>query len=907
MSPPRENQRAARLSLNGEWGLSLAGQAGSVRVPGVWERQGYPLDAEGPAVYTREVSIPAEWAGARVFLRFGAVSYYAEALVNGQPAGTHEGLWTSFEFDITGLIRPGQSNHIELRVIKPGDEGDTYPYREVLVGFIPYVSLTFGGPWREVELLAHSAPAWEDVRLSADWRSGQVRLQAAVVDHDAPAPLTATAEVIDRRGEVVRRAEQTLGESGRAVAFELCVDDPALWSPADPALYRLRLRLWRGHGSGEDAGEILAETERRFGFRGLHTAGERLLLNDAPVHVRGILGWGWDPDTLAPTPTDEQIRDEFRRARELGFNLYKLCLYVPPPRLFEIADEEGMLLWLELPLWWQRLTDHLRRQAPLEYEGILRAVHTHPSLVLVSLGCELGADMADAALLEQLNTLARGWMTGALLCDNSGSGEAFQGLGYDFADFTDYHFYCDLHYFTPLLDHFRRDWRPPRPWIFGEFCANDDYRDPAGLVEPGGGRPWWRDVLGVGSGIERWAYCQQEDRVAAHNLPFSDQDLVRISRQQSFIVRKTIIEQTRTRRDFAGYVVTGLRDTPISTAGILDDFNRHKFDPAAFSAFNADSVLVLEGGRSRVWIDGDRPAPLDRFNHRAGDAVSLRLVLSQSGSTLPGGELSWRLSAPDGALYAQDTQEITGPLEAGPPREVARLEWTFPAGAAPGAWTLAAELGDHTANAWTLWLYPEAAPWPQNIALYDPAGCLTGLDDLPRVDAAGDHDGALIVGAYTPDVAAFVRAGGRAILLQSGAGALPAQPVAFWQESIKLLYDHPALSRFPHDGCADLQFYHLATDHAFDSARFGDAIPGLTRIRPVLRRLHARTFTMLDYLVECEIGSGLLLASTLRLAGGAGDQTRGLRANVAGDFLLREMAAYISGSMSRRLSQLTSV
>ena len=31
--------------------------------------------------------------------------------------------------------------------------------------------------------------------------------------------------------------------------------------------------------------------------------------------------------------------------------------------------------------------------------------------------------------------------------------------------------------FTPLMDHFRRDWRAPRPWIFGEFCDADDYRD----------------------------------------------------------------------------------------------------------------------------------------------------------------------------------------------------------------------------------------------------------------------------------------------------------------------------------------------------------------------------------------------------------------------------------------------
>jgi hypothetical protein len=49
--------------------------------------------------------------------------------------------------------------------------------------------------------------------------------------------------------------------------------------------------------------------------------------------------------------------------------------------------------------------------------------------------------------------------------------------GFYYADFTDYHPYYDLHFFEPLLDNWRRDWQPPRPWIFGEFCDSDTFRD----------------------------------------------------------------------------------------------------------------------------------------------------------------------------------------------------------------------------------------------------------------------------------------------------------------------------------------------------------------------------------------------------------------------------------------------
>jgi hypothetical protein len=881
-----ENIHAAALSLSGEWEITLNEQTGTIRVPGVWELQGYPHDTEGPVLYRRVVDVPAAWDGARVYLHCDAVSYRAEVRVNGQPVGVHEGLWTAFEFEITDVIRPGEANQIELSVVKPGDEGDTFPYREVLVGFIPYVSITFGGPWQDIHLIAHRAPAWRDVHIVPDWTARSLRVSTDLSGDYAG--LTATLEVLDRRGGVVAVEKRDLkAGDDDTQKFMLQVDNVSSWSPDDPVLYELRLRLRQGDST-------LAETVRRFGFRKLHTEGDQLLFNGALIHLRGILSWGWDPQTLAPTPTEAQVRDEFRRVRELGFNMVKLCLFVPPPRLFEIADEEGMLLWLELPMWWQRLTDHLRRQAPIEYAGILAAVHHHPSVVIYSLGCELGTDMADAELLETLNKLARR-MTGGdvLVCDNSGSGEAFEGLNFDFSDFDDYHFYSELHYFTPLLDHFRRDWRPARPWIFGEFCANEDYRDPAELVEADGGRPWWRDVLGVGSTTERWAYCEQEQRMTANDLPFTDQQLMEFARRQSFTVRKYIIEQTRTRRNIGGYVVTGLRDTPITTSGLFDDFDRHKFDPAQFRMFNAGTVLALEQGRARIWKDGDRPYPGDCFNYASDSPVSLRVILAHSDRQMDGGTFEWELLTPEGARHRQGTVHVPGPLQPGPPREIATLEWTFPPAERAGRWTLNVNLAGRVSNTWPLWLYPLSSAWHEAAALYDPGGYLTGLEDLTRHNRLPDDAVTVITGAFTPDVAGFVREGGRVILLQSGPGALPAQAAAFWGESIKLLYDHPVLAGFPHDGCADLQFYHLATACAFDIGTFHEAVSGLEAITPIIRRLHARTFRLLDYLVELKIGSGKVLASTLAFAGGSGDQVRGLRTSPAGQFLLYQMVDYL--------------
>ncbi|MBZ0291389.1 MAG: glycoside hydrolase, partial [Anaerolineae bacterium] len=115
---------------------------------------------------------------------------------------------------------------------------------------------------------------------------------------------------------------------------------------------------------------------------------------------------------------------------------------------------------------------------------------------------------------------------------------------------------------------------------------------------------------------------------------------------------------------------------------------------------------------------------------------------------------------------------------------------------------------------------------------------------------------------------------------------LPAQSLPFWREAIKLLYPHPLLDEFPHLGYAAEQFYALATDVALDTSALAAALPGVKKLRPMLRRLDARQFTLVDYLVEFELERGQLIATTLNFQGGQGDQPLGLRDSPAARWLL---------------------
>src|SRR5690606_26080245 len=100
----------------------------------------------------------------------------------------------------------GQTHTLEVRITKPADKGDRFPYRDVLVGFIPYVSTTFGGIWQDVELIATRAPELSGLRIAAEPESGTVRVSlkaASPFNGDTPANAEVVFEVVDGLGQVV--------------------------------------------------------------------------------------------------------------------------------------------------------------------------------------------------------------------------------------------------------------------------------------------------------------------------------------------------------------------------------------------------------------------------------------------------------------------------------------------------------------------------------------------------------------------------------------------------------------------------------------------------------------------------------------------------------------------------------
>jgi hypothetical protein len=841
-SPWLENELALSLNLGGPWQFSLAGEPfRELPVPSAWEAHTSDKITDGPAIYRQAFVLPVNWPPARrIILEFGAVSFDCRIRLNSAAAGAHRGLWSAFQLDVTHLVQPSE-NALEVEVFKPGAR---FPPRESLGGFLPDVATTFGGIWQSVRLIGFDA-AIADLRL-LQTRKPESRLivSGSIQGVDRAGPLEIVVDVAGARS--VRTT--TLGSARQ---FEIAFDLTGLprWGPDAHTLHTITI-------SARQGGRVLAQATRIVGCRDVASVDGRALIDGRPLHLRGVLDWGWHPDIIRPAPDRAQLVRQFEQARSLGFNLIKLCLFVPDEATFQAADEAGMYLWLEMPLWLPHLTLETKALALREYAAVFRRLHHHPSIVVLSLGCELNAE-ADREFLQDLSALARTYFPNTLHVDNSGSAEAYGGVATAPSDFYDYHFYTDPYFFQPLVEHFDRGYRPARPWLFGEFCDADTMRD-FSLLQP---EPWW---LNEPMTLDRDDYLYTRDyrqRLADAGVTDGGAELTRIARKQATAVRKYILEQARLHDATGGYVISGWADTPITTSGIVDDKGELKFEPAEWRQFNDDAVLLLDRERRRTWErGGDRPAFRDPFSWRQGERPELHIILSNGFANTFGGQLTWSLTGQDAAVLDQGTVSVPAVIGG----EVGELATIFPALpqdalAAPAECHLAVELeltlpdGGRKVvrNEWRLWVVPQ----PELTRKLTIEGSLGERHDWRRLDRQSQggrpqditQTEVWLAETLSHEFLEWVSAGGQGVWWVTGPGRLVTKKLPFWREAIHVFERHPLWERVPHPGYADMRFFSVATDLALDSAGIEAHLP-TARCRPVWRRFDARALTWADYL-----------------------------------------------------------
>ena len=388
--PRPQLARPSWMNLNGLWDFDVLprgagspeGYAEQILVP-------FPVESSLSGVartvgpedriwYRRTFSLPDSDEGHRWILHFGAVDWETEVFLNGASLGTHRGGYDPFSFDITDGLEGGRDQELVVGVWDPTNQGNQPRGKQVLEpGGIWYTAVS--GIWQTVWLEPVPKTHVESLQITPNLEAAEVEILLDVKGSSTPVPVEITL-LADGRPLVTGE-----GLSDRPLLIP--VPNPRAWSPDDPYLYGLRIQL--GHFEAgatkysDDVGDLV---ESYFGMRSIavgpdQNGFERLLLNGEPLFQYGLLDQGWWPDGLYTAPTDEALRFDVEKTKELGFNLIRKHVKVEPARWYYHCDREGILVWQDMPSGDNEGTD-AEGQFAAELGEVVGALRNHPSIVM---------------------------------------------------------------------------------------------------------------------------------------------------------------------------------------------------------------------------------------------------------------------------------------------------------------------------------------------------------------------------------------------------------------------------------------------------------------------------------------------------------------------------------------------
>ncbi len=298
--------------------------ARSVNVPGDFNTQDPRLFFyQGRVWYYRTFEAPAR-DGSRQHLWFGGANFTTTVYLNGEAVGEHKGGYVPFSFDVTDRLRPG-SNALIIRVDNrlsatsvPTLRTDWWPY---------------GGLTRDVALVQTPASFIRNANARmTDHASREIEVRVETSGMEAGSTATVVIPELN--------VEQTfaVGADGVAVGRFTAPVEP--WSPEQPTLYEVEFRA---------GGDRISD---RIGFRTITTRGRQILLNGVPIRLRGISTHEEPIGEAGVAYSAEHARRLLGEATALNANFVRAAHYPYSRHMAKAADELGVMLWEEVPVYW---------------------------------------------------------------------------------------------------------------------------------------------------------------------------------------------------------------------------------------------------------------------------------------------------------------------------------------------------------------------------------------------------------------------------------------------------------------------------------------------------------------------------------------------------------------------------
>ena len=378
--PRPQMVRADWMNLNGLWNYAITEASadsfkaeGKILVPFAVESSlsgvGRKIAKDEALWYERTFTLPKEWAGRNVLLHFGAVDWQAEVFVNGIFVGEHKGGFDPFSFDITPFLKKSGRQTLKVKVMDATDNGFQPRGKQCFINrSIWYTPVS--GIWQTVWLEPVSPAHIDSYYVISDIDKGTMSFEVASSAADGDVVKVAVlegGEGYSAENPSSKVLAEAVVNNGKAV---IKLDNIKTWSPDSPYLYGVKVTL-QSYGKVVDAVDGYTAM-RKISIVNDKTPNKyrRMALNNEPLFQFGPLDQGWWPDGLYTAPTDEALKFDIAKTKEMGFNMIRKHIKLEPARWYYWCDVYGMLVWQDMP----SIGDHSKKQMPARDKEIQDAI-----------------------------------------------------------------------------------------------------------------------------------------------------------------------------------------------------------------------------------------------------------------------------------------------------------------------------------------------------------------------------------------------------------------------------------------------------------------------------------------------------------------------------------------------------
>ncbi|GGD27417.1 glycoside hydrolase family 2 TIM barrel-domain containing protein [Hyunsoonleella pacifica] len=357
-----------------------------VTIPHSWNTEDILDDEDGyyrgEGWYKKTMTIPQIYDNQQVFLLFEAANQVTSLYINGKAIGEdHIGGYTTFARDITSALKTGK-NEIAVKV-------DNAHNDEIVPQAADFSF--YGGIYRDIQLIITKSVHFEVANLGANpifirtpevsETSAKISVQSKII-RPKKGTFYIKQSLFDNKNNLVKTIKSKI-TFGKDIFSDFSIDNPNLWSPESPYLYKLVSEIV------DRKGNIYDRIENPVGFRWFSFDVKKgFSINGKPTKLIGTCRHQ-DFYGKANAVSDEIHRNDMKLLKDMGSNFLRIAHYPQDPAILEMCNKLGFVATLEIPFVDKAAANEAGKQNSINMlREAIRFNYNNPAIVAWNLGNE---------------------------------------------------------------------------------------------------------------------------------------------------------------------------------------------------------------------------------------------------------------------------------------------------------------------------------------------------------------------------------------------------------------------------------------------------------------------------------------------------------------------------------------